>query len=216
MKKIKVLLVEDHGVVREGLHLLLDQKDIVVLGEAENGRDAVDLARKLRPDVVIMDISMPLLNGLEAARQILKSKPSAKLLILSAHSDEAYIEQARALGVAGYLSKQTTGFGLAEAVRKAYAGAAFFCPGLSGPQRREPGGKKAAVHLSSRETEVLQLVAEGKSNKETACELGISIKTVEKHRQSLMGKLKVHHAVGLTRYAISIGLVEGRVPLTIV
>jgi DNA-binding NarL/FixJ family response regulator len=216
MKKITVLIVEDHRVVREGLRLLLDQKDIVVLAEAEDGREAVNLAHKLHPDVVIMDISMPMLNGLEAARQILRFKPSPKMLILSAHNDDAYIDQARALGASGYLSKRTTGFGLAEAVRKVCAGGAFFSPQASALPRSNPGGKKTAVHLTSRETEVLQLVAEGKSNKETASELQISVKTVEKHRQSLMGKLNIHHAVGLTRHALSIGLIEGRVPLTVV
>lgn len=216
MKNITVLLAEDHGIVREGLRALLDQeKDIVVLGEAKNGREAVLLARKLRPDVVVMDVAMPLLNGLEATRQILRRRPSPKLLILSMHADEAYMDRARALGASGYLSKQTTFPALAEAVRKIQEGGTFFCPAAT-TQRASAGANIPVARLSSRETEVLQLVAEGSSNKDIAAQLQISLKTVEKHRQSLMDKLDIHRTAGLTRYALSIGLIEGIVPLTLI
>ena len=215
MKNITVMVAEDHGIVRDGLRALLDhEKDIVVLGEAKNGREAVILARKLRPDVVVMDVAMPLLNGLEATRQILRQRPRPKLLILSMHTDEAYIEQARSLGASGYLSKQTTFPALAEAVRKIQEGGTFFCPAAS-VQRVSSRANIPAARLTSRETEVLQLVAEGSSNKDIAVELQISLKTVEKHRQSLMDKLDIHHTAGLTRYAISIALIEGTVPLTL-
>ncbi len=215
MKNITVLLAEDHGIVREGLRALLDhEKDIVVLGEAKNGREAVVLSRKLRPDVVVMDVAMPLLNGLEATRQILRQRPPPKLLILSMHMDEAYMDQARALGASGYLSKQTTFPALAEAVRKIQEGGTFFCPAAAKHRASSPA-KIPTARLSSRETEVLQLVAEGNSNKDIAGELKISLKTVEKHRQSLMDKLDIHHTAGLTRHAIAIGLIEGNVPLTL-
>lgn len=216
MKNITVLLAEDHGIVREGLRALLDhEKDIVVLGEAKNGREAVLLARKLRPDIVVMDVAMPLLNGLEATRQILRQRPCPKLLILSMHADEAYSDQARALGASGYLSKQTNFPALAEAIRKIQEGGTFFCPVVT-TQRVSSRSSVPVARLSSRETEVLQLVAEGSSNKDIAVELQISLKTVEKHRQSLMDKLDIHHTAGLTRYALSIGLIEGIVPLTLI
>jgi len=225
MKRITVLLAEDHTVVREGLRTLLEaERDIQVVGEAETGRQAVELTKKLRPAVVVMDIAMPLLNGLEATRQILKAVPGAKVLILSAHSDDAYVEQVIALGAAGYLLKQTSAHVLSQAVREVQKGNTFFCPAIArrlhnhyGPSP-DPGGlvKKKGDRLSSREAEVLQLIAEGQANKQVAAELGISVKTVEKHRQRLMQKLNIHDTAGLTRYAIAAGIIESSVQLTIV
>jgi DNA-binding NarL/FixJ family response regulator len=224
MKPITVLLAEDHMIVREGLRSLLQtEDDIAVVGEAQTGREAVDLARKLRPAVVVMDIAMPLLNGLEATRQILKAVPTTKVLILSAHSDDAYIEQVIALGAAGYLIKQTSLEVLSKAIREAHKGNRFFSPSiarrLSNHDLKSPDRKgqlkRRVPHLSSREVEVLQLIAEGKANKQTAAELGISIKTVEKHRQNLMAKLNIHEISGLTRYAIAAGIIESSVQLTI-
>jgi len=224
-KIIPVLLAEDHMVVREGLKALLEAEgDIKVVGEAENGRLAVELAHKLRPAVIIMDIAMPLLNGLEATRQILKTLPSTKIILLSAHSDDAYIEQAVALGAVGYLIKQTSLAALSKVIREVYKGRVFFSPSvakhLHHPDQRLPVRedllKKKVAHLSSREVEVLQLIAEGKANKQIASELTISIKTVEKHRQHLMEKLNIHDTAGLTRHAISAGIIESSVQLTIV
>jgi len=222
---ITVLLAEDHVMVREGLRALLAQEaGIRVLGEASNGREAVALTRSLAPDVVVMDIGMPLLNGLEAVRQILRSHPNTKLLMLSAYSDEAYVEKAIALGATGYLIKQTASCVLSEAIRKVHSGGTFFSAPVAkrrsdlknmtlvGRQRRSV---KAVSHLSSREMEVLQLIAEGKMNKETADELGISIKTVENHRQNLMKKLDIHDTAGLTRHAISAGMIENHVNIVI-
>ncbi|MEO8425522.1 MAG: response regulator transcription factor [Verrucomicrobiota bacterium] len=225
MKRITVLLAEDHEIVREGLRALLEhESDIKIIGEAQNGRQAVKLTRKLRPDVVVMDIGMPLLNGLEATRQILQTLPAIKVLILSAHSDDAYIEQIIALGAAGYLIKQTSHDVLSRAIREVQQGRTFFSSAIS--KRLDPHQKKSTdrigllkkkdERLSSREIEVLQLVAEGNVNKETASELGISIKTVEKHRQNLMKKLDIHDTAGLTRYAISTGIIESSVQLRIV
>ena len=224
-KIIPVLLAEDHMVVREGLKALLEAEgDIKVIGQAENGRIAVEMAHKLRPAVIIMDIAMPLLNGLEATRQILKSLPATKIILLSAHSDDAYIEQATALGAVGYLIKQTSLAALSKVIREVYKGRMFFSPSvakhLHHPDQRLPIRedllKKKVAHLSSREVEVLQLIAEGQANKQIAAELNISIKTVEKHRQHLMEKLNIHDTAGLTRHAISAGIIESSVQLTIV
>jgi DNA-binding NarL/FixJ family response regulator len=224
MKCITVLLAEDHTVVREGFRKLLDaEDDLEVVGEAETGRQAVALARKLRPAVVVMDIAMPLLNGLEATRQILKAVPGTKVVILSAHSDDAYVEHATELGAAGFLVKQTSSHDLSRAIREVEKGNTFFSPSidkrLRNHSQRSPTGsallKKRMARLSSREMEVLQLIAEGKANKQVATELGISIKTVEKHRQNLMAKLNIHEISGLTRYAIAAGIIESSVQLTI-
>ena len=225
MKRITVLLAEDHEIVREGLRKLLEaERDLEVVGEAETGRQAVELAKKLRPAVVVMDIAMPLLNGLEATRQILQAVPGTRVLILSAHGDDAYVEQVTALGAAGYLLKQTSAHILARAVREVQKGNTFFSPAVArrlhnrdgqSPDRVALPGKKG-VRLSSREAEVLQLIAEGQANKQVAAELGISIKTVEKHRQSLMKKLNIHDTAGLTRHAIAAGIIESSVQVTIV
>lgn len=224
MKQITVLLAEDHVIVREGFRKMLEMEDdIKVVGEARDGRQAVLLAKKFKPDVVLMDIAMPLLNGLEATRQLLKILPKAKVLMLSAHSDDAYVQNATDSGAMGFLLKQTSAHEVCRAIREVHGGKTFFSPSLS--RRLEFRGQtssravltnKKAGELTSREMEVLQLIAEGKANKETASELGISIKTVEKHREHLVEKLNIHDTAGLTRYAISTGVIENSVQLTIV
>ena len=225
MKQITVLLAEDHMIVREGLRALLAaEADVEVVGEAQTGRQAVQLTKKLRPDVVVMDIAMPLLNGLEATRQIRRAVPTTRVLILSAHSDDEYIRQVILLGAAGYLIKQTSADFLSKAIREVHKGNTFFSPSIANRLRdlslASPEGsgalKKKKTALSSREMEVLQLIAEGKANKQVARELGISIKTVEKHRQHLMSKLDLHDTAGLTRYAIAAGIIESRVQMTII
>ncbi|HMJ91428.1 MAG TPA: response regulator transcription factor [Candidatus Acidoferrum sp.] len=225
MNKITVLLAEDHLIVREGLRgLLKTEQDIAIVGEAANGRQAVQLASKLRPDVIVMDIAMPQLNGLEATRQILEVLPASKVIILSAHADDAYVEQANAAGAVGYLIKQASSLALCEAIREVQKGNTFFSPSINKHLKhqyeksssRKGLSKKRSSGLSSREMEVLQLIAEGKANKESASELGISIKTIEKHRQHLMQKLNIHDTAGLTRYAVSTGIIESSVQLTIV
>ena len=225
MKRITVLLAEDHQIVREGFRSLLKHEpDIEVVGEAETGRQAVQLTRKLRPAVVVMDIAMPLLNGLEATRQIRKEFPDTKVLILSAHSDDAYVEQVAALGAAGFLLKQTSSEVLADGdSRGAKRKHIFQSRHLQARSRRSPEGaaigagtsRRRATSLSSREVEVLQLIAEGKPNKQVAAELGVSFKTVDKHRQHLMSKLNIHDVAGLTRYAIAEGIIESDVRVTI-
>ena len=225
MKKITILLAEDHTIVREGFRKMLElEKDIQVIGEAQDGRQAVALVKKLRPAVVVMDIAMPLLNGLEATRQILKAVPGTRILILSAHSDDAYVKNATESGALGFLLKQASAHVLSQGIREVNQGNIFFGPAitkrlqqLDGKSRDRAGRPQPRnVRLSSREMEVLQLIAEGKANKETAAELGISIKTVEKHREKLMSKLALHDTAGLTRYAISAGIIESSVQLTIV
>ena len=223
MKRITVLLAEDHMIVREGLRkLLATEPDLEVVGEAQTGREAVALAKKLQPAIVVMDIAMPLLNGLEATRQIHKKLPGTKVLILSAHSDDAYVDQATAVGAVGFLLKQTSAHDLSRAIREVQAGKTFFSPTIARrlhDQKLPASGKalrKQVAHLSSRELEVLQLIAEGEPNKQVADELSISIKTVEKHRQNLMQKLNLHDVAGLTRYAIGAGIIESSVQLTIV
>jgi DNA-binding NarL/FixJ family response regulator len=216
MSKIKILLADDHTVVRQGLKVLLEaQPDMVVVGEAATGRQAMQIARKLEPDVVVMDIAMPALNGLEATRQIIREIPTAKVLILSSYNDDEYVSQLTEAGAAGYLLKQTAATDLIRAIREIRKGKSFFSPAVSKrllDYYRETIVKGTRVPrprplLTSRETEVLQLIAEGEGNKQIAAELGISIKTVEKHRQQVMNKLHIHEVAGLTRYAISKGMV---------
>jgi DNA-binding NarL/FixJ family response regulator len=223
MRPITVLLAEDHMVVRQGLRKLLEaEDDLEVVGEAETGRQAVEMTRKLRPAVVVMDIAMPLLNGLEASRQILKQASGTKILILSAHSDDAYVEKALEFGAKGFLLKQTSAHVLSRAIREVQRGNVFFTPSIAKRlAEREPlaapnSVKKKVAQLSSREVEALQLIAEGKANKQIAAELGISIKTVEKHRQRLMQKLGIHDTAGLTRYAIAAGVIESSLQITFV
>ncbi|MBL9186203.1 MAG: response regulator transcription factor [Opitutaceae bacterium] len=224
-KPITVLLAEDHAIVRQGLRTLLETEGrFAVIGQAQTGREAVDLAAALRPDVILMDIAMPVLNGLEATRQILAAWPAARIIILSAHSDDEYVERTVATGVAGFLEKQTSAEILAQAIHEVAAGKSFFSPAIARRMASIKGrslgrdglGKADGARLTTRESEVLQLVAEGYANKQVAAELGISIKTVEKHRQNLMDKLNLHEIAGLTRYAIAQGIIESRVQVTIV
>jgi DNA-binding NarL/FixJ family response regulator len=223
--KITVLLAEDHTIVREGFRKMLElENDLEVVGEAADGRQAVALVAKLRPAVVLMDIAMPMLNGLEATRQILKSFPETRVLILSAHNDDAYVKNAAESGAVGFLLKQTSAHEVCRAVREVQKGKTFFSPSVSkrfnrlNPPANDRAGllRKKAAKLTSREMEVLQLIAEGKANKETAAALGIGVKTIEKHREHLMEKLDIHDTAGLTRYAISAGIIESSVQLTIV
>jgi DNA-binding NarL/FixJ family response regulator len=211
--------------VRQGLcSLLRADGHFLVVGEARTGREAVEMARTLRPDVILMDIAMPVLNGLEATRQILAADPAAKVIVLSAHSDDVYVERMNEAGVVGFLEKQTSAEILTKAIHEVVAGHTFFSPAIarrrradqSKPRDRDGLLKAHGARLTSRESEVLQLVAEGSANKQVAAELGISIKTVEKHRQHLMDKLKIHDTAGLTRYAIAQGIVESDVQVTII
>jgi len=225
MKQITVLLADDHTIVRQGFRKMLElENDFEIVGEAQDGRQAVALVKELHPAVVLMDIAMPLLNGLEATRQIIKIVPATKVLILSAYSDDAYIKNATEAGAAGFLIKQTSSKDVCRAIREVQSGKTFFSAVIAKRLERLKTSsidRKGMTHqklikLTSREMEVLQLIAEGKANKETAGELGIGLKTVEKHRQHLMEKLDIHDTAGLTRYAISAGIIESSVQVTIV
>ena len=218
MKKITVFLSDDHAVFREGLRLLLDAtEDMEVVGEADNGHRTVGETKRLKPDVVLMDISMPLLNGVEAARRITRESPATKVLILSSYNDDQHVHQAIVAGAAGYLMKESASRDLLRAIRETCQGNAFFSPQIARRllkqwQNRSPLTKTAAApELTTRQTEVVQLIAEGYSTKQIAGLLSVSSKTVEKHRQTLMDKLDIHEIATLTRYAISRGVVDSNV-----
>ena len=214
-KKIKVLIAEDHEVVREGLKILIGtEPDLEIAGEAETGHKAVRMARDLKPDVVLMDVSMPRGNGLEATQSIAKQLPASKVLVLSAFSDEDSVRKLLAAGASGYLTKHSAAEELLRAIREVNQGRFFFSPIIARRLRHQSrrafvNGQQGDVQrLTPRETEVLQLIAEGFGNKQIAAELTLSIKTVEKHRQAVMDKLAIHDVAGLTRYAVSAGMVR--------
>jgi DNA-binding NarL/FixJ family response regulator len=225
MKKITVLISDDHTLLREGMRLLLEKEtDIQVVGEAADGQQSVREAKRLKPDVVVQDLAMPLLNGFGAARQIAKELPTTKVLILSAYNDDQYIDHAIEAGAAGYLMKETVGDDLVRGIREVANGNAFFSPAvarrlLKSRQGRSANGNETALAtkatvLTGRQTEILQLIAEGYANKQIASMLSLSIKTVEKHRQDLMNTLNIHNIASLTRYAVSSGVVESnRMPV---
>src|SRR5438093_621899 len=217
MPNITVLLVDDHNIVRDGLKaLLMAEGDITIAAEAQTGREAVLLASKLRPNVVVMDLAMPRLNGCEATRQIIKAVPSAKVVVLSTYGDDEHLHQAIAAGAAAYLLKQTAAADLVKAIREVAKGNAYFTPLIAKRLREQSfqevtnpeAAKPADVALTQREAEVLQLIAEGYANKQIAGELGLSVKTVEKHRQQVMQKLDIHNIAGLVRQAVAKGIIE--------
>ena len=216
MNKIRVLLAEDHTIVRKGLRSLLDgEAGIEVIGEAEDGREAVEKVGQLLPDVVLMDITMPSLNGLEATRQIKKRFPEVKVVILTMHANEEYIFQILRAGASGYLVKQAAPTELLSAIQAAYQGESFLSPSISRKvieeyiQQAEATAEKDSYdQLTDREREVLQLIAEGHPNREIADLLHISVKTVETHRANLMDKLDVHSTAELTQYAIRKGVIS--------
>ncbi len=217
METIRILLVEDHTIVRKGIRSLLDSEaDIEVIGEAENGREAVEKAKKLQPDVVLMDHTMPDLNGLEATRQIKKTFPEIRILILTMHTNEEYILQFLLAGASGYLVKQTAPTELVSAVQAVFGGDFYLTPSISKAVIEEflrmskttDTVKDSYDQLTSREREVLQLIAEGYSNKEIAARLQISLKTVGVHRLNLMNKLNIHNVIDLVKYALRKGIVE--------
>lgn len=218
-EKITVLLAEDHAIVRQGLCVLMDADGHTrIVGQARNGREAVQLAATLKPDIILMDIAMPELNGLEATKQILTANPAARVIILSAHSEEIYVDRMIEAGVAGFIEKRMSSEYLMKAILEVAQGRNYYSPTIArrlqgSPQQRTRLGRLRPVplRLTSREIEVLQLVAEGLGNKQVAASLNISVKTVEKHRQRVMDKLNIHETAGLTRYAISAGIIDSPV-----
>lgn len=215
---ISIILAEDHLVVREGIRKLLETEDgFNVVAEVNDGREAIKKVTELNPDVVVMDIALPLLNGIDACRCLKKTCPNSRVLMLSAHGDDNYVERAIDSGAMGFVLKQAPGSALAHAIREVHAGKRFFSAAILQRYRNTESEVRAGTVpqkrklLTSRESEVLQLIAEGKANKETAAELDISIKTVEKHRTNLMRKLNIHDTATLTRYAIGQGIIENPV-----
>ncbi len=214
MNKIRVLLAEDHTIVRKGLRSLLDDEaEIEVVGEAEDGQQAIQKTEQLSPDVVVMDITMPVLNGLEATRQIKKLWPGVKVVVLTVHSTEEHIFQILRAGASGYVVKQGAVHELLQAIRAAYRGDTFLSPIISRQAVDEYGQRATAMEdkydkLTSREREVLQMIAEGHTNREIAGRLHITVKTVEAHRSRLMDKLDLRSIAELTRYALRKGMIE--------
>lgn len=216
MNGIRILLADDHSVMRTGLRLVLErQPDFAVVGEAADGREAVALTQQHRPEVVVMDVTMPNLNGIEAARQITAASPETGIVMLSMHSDEAYVLRALKAGARGYLLKESAESDLIAAVRAVKAGKAFFSPAVSRMlvedyirQLQDREIEDSYELLTTREREVLQLIAEGRSNKEIANMLNLSLYTVETHRGNLMEKLNLHTVPELILYAVRKGVIS--------
>jgi len=214
MKKARVLLVDDHAVLRQGLKVLLSQEaDIQVVGEAENGREALERIAELQPNVVVTDISMPGLNGIETTRQLRRQYPEIKVVVLSMHADEEYVFQVLNAGAAGYVLKQSDSIEILTAIRAVLADGSFLSPMISQTvidgyirnARNQDEQQDELTLLTPREREVLQLLAEGLSNREIAAQLSISVKTVETHRSNMMNKLEVKNKTELIKYALRRG-----------
>ncbi len=205
-KKISVLLVDDHNLVRRGFRRLLeDESDIVIAGEAGDGEQAIELASSLRPDVIVMDSALPGINGLDATRKILQKDSEARVLMLSMHSEETWVQQALDAGAKGYVLKNAMDLDLAAAIRRVVAGEVVLDAGLNRPANLKGESRNA---LTTRELEILRHICEGKSNKEIAAELDLSANTVAVHRANIMDALGIHKTAELVVYAIRSGLVN--------
>jgi len=210
---VRILLVDDHRIVRDGLRALIEnQPDMEVIGEADNGRDALRLAEESSPDLVVMDLSMPGLNGIETTRRIVSEVKGARVVVLSMHSDKRFVHEALRAGAAGYLLKDSAFEELAQAVATVMRGQSYLSPAIAGivvdawaRDARQEGAETRSV-LTPREREVLQLLAEGRNTKQIAAALRVSVKTVETHRQHVMEKLGLRSVAELTKYAIREGL----------
>ena len=210
MSEIRVLIAEDHETVREGLKLLVEsQEDMLVCGEAGNGREAIRLAQELLPDVLLMDISMPELNGLKATAKLKRIAPGIKILTLSRHTDEAYLHELLQAGVSGYVLKQSASTELLRAIRAVANGGNYLDPAMTGKifsgyvaKREKPRGEVRGAKLTSRESETLRQIAWGYSNKEIAEKLDISVKTVEAHKANALRKLNMKSRLDIVRYAV--------------
>lgn len=216
MKKIRILIADDHGIVRKGLRLQLEQNtDFEVVGEATEGREAVRMAEELQPDVVIMDIAMPNLNGIQATTQLVKKNPQVGVIILSMYSDETYLMRTLAAGAKGYLLKDSADVDLHRAVEVVAQGKPFFSPAIADTlledymrQLQQRGLQDSYDLLTEREKEILQLLAEGKSNKDVAGILNLSTNTVETHRTRIMQKLDLHSTADIVLYAVRKGIIS--------
>jgi DNA-binding NarL/FixJ family response regulator len=215
LAKVRIVLADDHALLREGIRALLSREsDIEVVGEASDGREAIARCRALKPDVVLMDIAMPGLGGLEAALEIRKECPETKILVLTQYEDREYVTRFLKVGAAGYVLKNSAGAELASAIRSVQRGGLVLDPQVARDALREPepaadGEGDPYDSLTDREKQVLKLVAEGKSNKEVAEVLGISVKTAMSHRERVMEKLGLHNRTDLIRFALKRGVIQG-------
>ena len=207
---IRILLADDHALIRQGLKALLEKHGFQVVCEASDGQEALRSAQKALPDVAIVDISMPILNGVDTARELKKSAPKTKVILLTQHDEDQYVTESLRAGVRGYVLKSQAGSDLIHAIQEVCRGSVYLSPRISGAVVDAYLSKSlvAADPLSSRERQVLQLVGEGKSTKDVAVHLGISVKTAESHRARLMKKLDIHETASLVRYAIRTGLIQ--------
>jgi len=208
--RLRIIIAEDHTIVLEGLRVLLEKEGFEILGEAQDGRMAVDLAKRFKPDIAILDIAMPALNGIDAAREILRASPDTRTILLTIHDDNQYVAEALRAGVSGYLLKTRAASDLIQAIKEVSRGALYISPGLSRDVVKSVLEQKdfKADPLTPREREVLQLIAEGKTTKEVGVILGISGKTAESHRTRIMEKLDIHETATLVRYAIRQGVIQ--------
>ena len=206
----RIVLADDHVLVRQGLKSLLEREHFQVMAEASDGQDAVRLIETHHPDVAILDISMPTLNGIDAARGLSRTAPKTKVILLTQHEEEQYIHEALEAGVKGYVLKNQVANDLIQAIRQVCRGEFYLSPGISRAVMEAYRNKseRPADPLTVRERQVLQLIAEGKSTKDTASVLGISVKTAESHRMRLMQKLNIHETASLVRYAVRRGLIQ--------
>ena len=207
---LQILLADDHLIVRQGLRAILEREGFKVVGEASNGHEAVERAHALRPDVAVLDLTMPLLNGIGATREIVKARLNTRVVLLTMHTEDQYVIEALKAGVRGYVLKTRAADELVHAIRDVSKNLTFLSSGISQVvvEAFLSKGEMSAAALTSREMQVLQLVAEGKSTKEVAALLGISFKTAESHRTRIMEKLDIHETAGLVRYAIRRGLIQ--------
>ncbi len=205
----RVLLADDHAIVRQGLKHLLLQEGFEIEAEASDGRQAVELCKTLHPDIALLDISMPVLNGIDAAREINAASPRTKIIVLTMYKDEQYVLAALRAGVKAYVLKTQATADLVHAIGSTLQGETYLSPGISeSVVKAAISGEPDVDPLTSREREILQLIAEGKTNKEISQKLGKSIKTVESHRTNIMAKLDIHETAGLVRHAVKIGLIQ--------